>query len=403
MMQILISPMLTPQAVVQMPLSNCMPSDALSIPHKYYHLGDLIIGGIISQIYITSGLITFTSYPHWEEIEDLMWTWIGVIHMPIKTSEVFVHSVLPLFSQKGICFAFIAKFPKMTSSNNIVEVMEKGMGLFNIAMTSTANVLVVHSNTETIMILRMLLHGSIFENRPVKKKIWIMTAQMEFTSLSFQRDWDLFIHGAICFAIHSAEVPGFQEFLRRRNPQVEKEDGFIKDFWKDIFMCMFHDSVSDRKAEKICTGEEKLETLPGSVFEMSMNGHSYSVYNAVYAVAHAVHAMRLSTFRQRNPMNGETWKLNQPPWQLHHFLRNVSFNNTAGEEVSFDQNGELIAGFDVINWVTFPNQSFLRVRVGRIDPKAPPNNIFTIREDAIVWPRGFNQCGYIDNGLQRRS
>uniref|UniRef100_A0ACB8FTR6 Uncharacterized protein n=1 Tax=Sphaerodactylus townsendi TaxID=933632 RepID=A0ACB8FTR6_9SAUR len=280
----------------------------------------------------------------------------------------------------------------MSSSNDIAEVMEKGLGLFNVAMTSTANVLVVHGNTETIMILRMMLYGSIFENRPVEKKIWLMTAQMEFTSLSFQRDWDLdFIHGAISFAIHSVEVPGFQEFLRRRNPRVEEEDGFLKDFWKDTFKCWFHDSVSHKKAMNICTGEENLETLPGSVFEMSMNGHSYSVYNAVYAVAHAAHAMRLSTFRQRNPMNGETWKLNQPPWQLHHFLRNSSFNNTAGEEVSFDQNGELIAGFDIINWVTFPNQSFLRVRVGRIDPKAPPNNIFTIHEDAIVWPSGFDQ------------
>ncbi|XP_048367543.1 vomeronasal type-2 receptor 26-like [Sphaerodactylus townsendi] len=345
---------------------------------------------------------------HYHGILELLihfrWTWIGVIYLPVKTADVFVHSVLPLFSQNGICFAFIERFPKMSSSNNIAQVIAKGMGSFNVAMTSTANVLVVHGDTETMMILRMMLHLSIFENRPVEKKIWIMTAQMEFTSLSFQRDWDLdFIHGAISFAIHSVEVPGFQEFLRRRNPQVEMEDGFLKDFWKDTFKCWFHDSVSHKKAENICTGEEKLETLPGSVFEMSMNGHSYSVYNAVYAVAHAVHAMWLSTFRQRNPMNGDTWKLNQRPWQLHHFLRNVSFNNTAGEEVSFDQNGELIAGFDIINWVTFPNQSFLRVRVGRIDPKAPPNNIFTIHEDAIVWPSRFNQARPLSvcNGICR--
>uniref|UniRef100_A0ACB8FUF8 Uncharacterized protein n=1 Tax=Sphaerodactylus townsendi TaxID=933632 RepID=A0ACB8FUF8_9SAUR len=237
--------------------------------------GDLIIGGIISQIYITSESISFRRYPRWEEIEELMWTWIGLIHLPVEIAEVFVQRVLPLFSQKGICFAFIESLPEMSSSNNIAQVIAKGMGSFNIAMTSTANVLVVHGDTETMMILRMMLHLSIFENRPVEKKIWIMSAQMEFTSLSFQRDWDLdFIHGALSFAIHSVEVPGFQEFLRRRNPQVEKEDGFIKDFWKDTFKCWFHDSVSHKKAVNICTGEENLEALPGSVFEMSMNGHA---------------------------------------------------------------------------------------------------------------------------------
>lgn len=67
-----LSLMLVFQAVGKVPVFNCMPSDSLSILHKYYHLGDLNIGGIISQIYITSEVITFTRYPHQEEAEELM-------------------------------------------------------------------------------------------------------------------------------------------------------------------------------------------------------------------------------------------------------------------------------------------------------------------------------------------
>ena len=74
-------------------------------------------------------------------------------------------------------------------------------------------------------------------------------------------------------------------------------------------------------------------------------------------------------------------------------MRRVSFNNSVGTKVSFNQDGELEARFDVINWVPFPNQSFLRVRVGRIDPKASQEEMFTICEEAIVWPRRFNQVG----------
>ncbi|XP_015266973.1 PREDICTED: vomeronasal type-2 receptor 26-like, partial [Gekko japonicus] len=457
--------------------------------NQYYHLGDLVIGGIISQIYITSEVITFTRYPHQEEVEELIyfsarytylaaidllstwsklipnykcgiqntpiaviggpssdtdlhmatilsnykfpqltygspsvmnnkrqsvffrwmfpnrnhlymgilqlllhfkWTWIGVIYLHVQSAEEFVQSALPIFSQKGICFDFTERFPKIDFSNNIIEVMEKGTHLYNKAMRSTANVLVVHGEIQSMMILRMLLRMSKFESRPVKEKIWIMTAQMEFTSLSFQRDWDLdFIHGAVSFAVHSEKMLGFQEFLQRRNPRLQKEDGFIKDFWKDTFKCWFHDSEEDTK---ICTGEENLETLPGSLFETSMTGHSYSVYNAIYAVAHAVHAMLSSKLRPAKVVDGGTWKLNQPPWQLHHFLRSISFNNSVGEEISFDPNGELVAGFDIINWVTFPNQSFLRVKVGRIDPKAPPDKTLNICQDVIVWPSKFNQA-----------
>ncbi|XP_054850014.1 vomeronasal type-2 receptor 26-like [Eublepharis macularius] len=45
------------------------------------------------------------------------------------------------------------------------------------------------------------------------------------------------------------------------------------------------------ESKEPCTGEEKLETLPGIFFEMDMFDHSYNVYNAAYALAHALHAI----------------------------------------------------------------------------------------------------------------
>ncbi|XP_066486752.1 vomeronasal type-2 receptor 26-like [Tiliqua scincoides] len=101
-----------------------------------------------------------------------------------------------------------------------------------------------------------------------------------------QRDLDIHIlNGAISLALPSNEVFGFQDFLRSRNPVLEEEDGFVRQFWEEAFACSFPNTDLENTDGKICTGEEKLETLPGSVFEMRMTGHSYSVYNAVYAVA----------------------------------------------------------------------------------------------------------------------
>ncbi|XP_015272140.1 PREDICTED: vomeronasal type-2 receptor 26-like, partial [Gekko japonicus] len=76
---------------------------------------------------------------------------------------------------------------------------------------------------------------------------------------------------------------------------------------------------------------------------------------------------------------------------LHHFLRGVSFNNSVGDKVSFDHNGELVSGFDIINWIFSSNQSFQRVKVGRMDPQVPPDQTLTIDEDAIIWDNWFNQ------------
>ncbi|XP_060110665.1 vomeronasal type-2 receptor 26-like [Heteronotia binoei] len=77
--------------------------------------------------------------------------------------------------------------------------------------------------------------------------------------------------------------------------------------------------------------------------------------------------------------------------QLHHFLKGLSFNNSAGDKVSFNENGEIVAEFDVINYVTFPNKSVIQTKVGRVDPQAPLGQGAIMNKDAIVWHRWFNQ------------
>nr|XP_034992585.1 vomeronasal type-2 receptor 26-like [Zootoca vivipara] len=75
--------------------------------------------------------------------------------------------------------------------------------------------------------------------------------------------------------------------------------------------------------------------------------------------------------------------------QLHHSLRSISFNNSFGEMVSFDNNRQFVAGFDVTNWVNSGDKPV--VKVGRMDPKAHPGPAFIINEDVITWHIWFNQ------------
>ncbi|XP_063158801.1 vomeronasal type-2 receptor 26-like [Candoia aspera] len=317
------------------------------------------------------------------------WTWIGMIFLNYENGERLLWNVLPMFSQSGICFEFIQELPAVDFISGFERIMERFSEIYEVVISGTVNVVFFHGEIQSILMLRLLPWAADYARLPKEEKgiVWIMVAQVEFIFLPFQRDMQInILHGAFSLAIHSKEVMGFQRFLQMRNPISEMADDFIRGFWKEVFLCSFPDSFSDGTAEKNCTGEEKLEYLPGSVFEMSMTGHSYSLYNAVYAVAHALHAMWSLEWNSRSQ------KLqNDQLWQLHHYLRSISFNNSAGDEISFDSNGELVAGFDVINWVTFPNLSFVRVKVGKVDPFAPENNFFTTFVDNFMWPSMFNQ------------
>lgn len=62
--------------------------------------------------------------------------------------------------------------------------------------------------------------------------------------------------------------------------------------------------------------------------------------------------------------------------------------------VSFNGDREVGGGFDIMNIIIFPNKSFHRVKIGRVeDLKALEGNRLTLNEDIIVWQKGFSQVG----------
>ncbi|KAM3823798.1 vomeronasal type-2 receptor 26-like [Vipera latastei] len=323
------------------------------------------------------------------------WTWVGMLLVDNDSGEMFRHTLVPMATQSGICFDFIERFPNPVFTNNIVELVETGLKMYKVVMRSNATAVVVHGEFGNMITLRFLSTSLKYNDFPLwtKGKVWIMTLRMGFTSTSFQRYGDLdFLHGALSFAIHSEKVLGFYQFVQSRNPILEKEQSFIKIFWENAFECSFSTSVVEEEDGTTCTGEEKLKDLPTSVFEMDMTGHSYSVYNAIYVVAHALHDFYSSIMKHRaGNLETKGKPFNQHLWKLNHFMRKISFNNSAGQKIWFNKNGELETGFDIINWITFSNLSFKKVRVGSIHFMDSQEKMFTTDEDDIVWPN-MDEC-----------
>ncbi|XP_077774210.1 vomeronasal type-2 receptor 26-like [Podarcis muralis] len=323
------------------------------------------------------------------------WTWIGVIAMDNENGERFVQTISPMFTKSGVCFEFIERIPNFSFLSEVADMLQQGATISQKIFISNAKVVVASGESYSMATFMVLSHISKHDDKTkyVKSKVWITTAQVEFATFVFQRYWDAGIfNGAISFEIHFRNLPGFYQYVLHRNPSSTDGDGFIREFWQQAFECVFPENTADKAEGNICTGEEKLENLPGSLFEMSMTGHSYSIHSAVYAMAHALHAMSTARLRHRRMVyRGRGKNLNQPFWQLHHFLRSISFNNTAGDVVFINQNGEAESSLDIINCIIFANQSLHRVRVGRIDPQAPPDQSLLLDEDAITWHSWFNQ------------
>ncbi|XP_015268934.1 PREDICTED: vomeronasal type-2 receptor 26-like [Gekko japonicus] len=247
-------------------------------------------------------------------LQYFSWTWVGLFAMDDDEGEHFLQVLEPLFSKNGICSAFTERITRQTHLHPVNEINDIASNIYRRFTDSKTSVFIIYGHSRTILWISTFMFLGFPENVAIGK-VWVMTAQVDITLTSFQNGFNLHIFdGTISFTIHSKELLGYQDFVWLIKPSWTKEHGFLEDFWVQAFNCLYPNPQELMSNNESCTGEERLESLPGSFFEMRMTGHSYSIYNAVYAVAHALHIMFFS--RSINKWGNRIAILDPQPWQV---------------------------------------------------------------------------------------
>ncbi|KAF7235375.1 Vomeronasal type-2 receptor 26 [Varanus komodoensis] len=309
------------------------------------------------------------------------WNWIGLIAHNDDMGETFIQTLAPMLRQKDICVAFTEKFDPMTPINQLrAETGSVPIPWFE------PQVIIVFADLSVMGRITAMLWNYEDKTKCRFKNVWVMTSIWEAAAIgsgvgsSMDAQLKKMMHGALHFRIQSGDIPEFKHFLQGLDPLQPQGDVFLQYWWERAFSCRFSNSGKPfQYGNKLCTGRENLEDLPPTYFQMSMNHHSYNIYNAVYSLAHMLHARSGS----KHGMGWGSWRrLNIEPWQILAALRKIRFNNSAGDEVSFTDYGKR---YDILNWITSPNGSFHPVKVGGVDLMAPPGQDFTIQANAITW------------------
>ncbi|XP_033025026.1 vomeronasal type-2 receptor 26-like [Lacerta agilis] len=276
---------------------------------------------IISAIHKTPQMVPNEAQQHKglvQLLQHFRWTWVGLFAVDDDKGNRFLQTIVPMLTQNGICYDFILNIPKWSYMDEMIDWLFKHLDAYLIMFERKVNVFFVYGEPPSFQVLRMMLFLAPFARLPPLGKVWIITSHWDFASHSIQKIWDLqTFHGSISITVHSNQPLGFQNFLQMLNPSWAQGDGFIQDFWEQAFSCSLQISDVQHQESKYCSGGEKLESLPGTLFEMKMTGHSYNVYNAVYAVAHALQAIyKSSSKNRRSGERQEQFLQNVQPWQV---------------------------------------------------------------------------------------
>ncbi|XP_058490361.1 extracellular calcium-sensing receptor-like [Solea solea] len=162
----------------------------------------------------------------------------------------------------------------------------------------------------------------------------------------------------------------------------------VNQFWEHTFQCRFAPPPAGwvEAGRELCTGQEVIENVETEFLDVSNLRPEYNVYKAVYALAYALDDM-LQCEPGRGPFSNNTCAHLQrlEPWQLMHYLEKVNFTTTFGDRVSFDENGDALPVYDIMNWVWLPDGRTKVQRVGEVKRLAFKGEELTLDEGKIFW------------------
>ncbi|XP_059932130.1 extracellular calcium-sensing receptor-like [Gadus macrocephalus] len=308
------------------------------------------------------------------------WTWFGLL---ISDDDYGRHAArsfqADLAQSGGGCLAYLEVVPwvkDVAELQRIASIMKK----------STSRVVIVFAHqSNMINLMEEVVKQNVTGLQWMASEAWT-AAKVLHTPSNMP-----FLAGTLGIAIRRGEIPGLRDFLLRIRPDNDtrssQDNNLVRLFWEHIFQCQFYSpGIEVKEKERLCTGNEVLRNIDTEFLDLSNLRPEYNVYKAVYALAHALHDI-LQCVPGSGPFKGQSCASLQglEPWQIIYYLQRVNFTTEFGDQVSFDENGDALPIYDVMNWSLFPDGSTEVKHVGEVKELASKIVDLILDEDKIFW------------------
>ncbi|XP_040902373.1 extracellular calcium-sensing receptor-like [Toxotes jaculatrix] len=309
------------------------------------------------------------------------WAWVGLV---VSDDDYGLHVAQSfqsdLAQSGGGCLAYVEVLPWDRDPSELKRIVYS-------IKTSTARVVMVFAHEIHMMqLMEEVVQQDVTGLQWVASESWTSTPVLHIPRLK------PYLSGTLGIAIRRGEIPGLREFLLQTRPDLHQNSSYgnnmVKQFWEYTFQCRFAPPPAGwvETGGAVCTGEEDIENVETEFLDLSNLRPDYNVYKAVYALAYALDDI-LQCEPGRGPFSGNTCATLQTlePWQLVHYLQKVSFTTSFGDQVSFDENGDVIPIYDIMNWLWLPDGTFKLQNVGEVKRTPSKGEELTLDEDKIFW------------------
>ncbi|KAM9481460.1 extracellular calcium-sensing receptor-like [Clarias gariepinus] len=303
------------------------------------------------------------------------WTWIGVLQSDNDYGRNGISAFTKEIQGFGVCISFVGTVLRTYPESKILEVVK-------LIKKSTVKVILAFvPEGDLYPLMTEVVKQNITEIQWIASEAWI-TANRPSTPEMFKS-----FGGTIGFIVRKMPMPKIEPVLKDISPYYKAESSFVSDYWETIVGCRPPSSVNDLlNSTKACSGAETVD-YTNKFFDVTQLRVDYNVYQAVYAIAHALHQVIFCGKPERNISKLCRSLLEITPILVSEQLKKVHFVDPFGEVVFFDKNGDPPASYEVINWQLREGQ-VQHIEVGHFSTTANGKYELVINQDMIVWRTG---------------
>ncbi|KAM3845084.1 vomeronasal type-2 receptor 26-like [Vipera latastei] len=312
-------------------------------------------------------------------LQHFKWMLVGLVAPDSDGGEMFIRNLTPLLVKNGICVVLSQSIP--------VAAHEIKADTSQFCKWTQVNVFVYSGEIDTFVVGIIITQQIIeFCIKATIGKVWITSAMWDITlDLQYMSRIYPSVYGYISFLIQTgrnAKRGDFHSILKS-----------IKDFINKVFHCSYSKHSLSMKGWTRCSEKERSKALPQEEIEEILSLDSYIIYRSIWSVARALNAAYSSRSKRKvNDQKDQLTTQELKPWQLQCFLQNIfKLYNNSSDGLYLGESGELAADFDIIGSVQFSNKSVVRAKFGSLARQGSPEVMFTVDQDAIMFPKWLNQ------------
>ncbi|XP_069755258.1 vomeronasal type-2 receptor 1-like [Narcine bancroftii] len=300
------------------------------------------------------------------------WNWVGLIKSSSTYISMETETIVENLKKDGICIGYKATFSATDSRQKIRQIVNE------IKQSSTQIII----SFATLTDMEVLLQEVVYQN--VTGIQWIGSESWITTQILTPQQNARFLRGALGFVVPNGRIPALREFLLKLNPFHLPRNPLVDEFWERMFGCTMPKSQDaiDRKSVEQCNGKERLQDVINPYTETSQIRSSYSVYNAVFFLAQAIHNL-LSCGN-----NGCTNMSDFEPQKLLQYLEMLNSTDMNGNTIHSHQDANVFLKYELINWQVNANGVAEVVSIGKYDGSATFENMLKINVQDVVWSNG---------------